>query len=532
MDPGYPRLVQRKLIAAAVVGLALIGAGAALFAGGSSSPGPQEPRPNVLVILWDTVRADRLSVYGYDKPTTERLEAWAGDAVVFERALSPGIWTLSSHAAVFTGLPPESTGADERWLWLDEQHTTFAEHFGAHGYDTFAFSANALLSEDTNLVQGFDVVWNTWKGKVRPLARAATEAKLLPQDRSNELTPDWRPPDHGATNAEWGRAVFKEAGPLITEGLLRWLDRRPGDGPWLAYLNLMEAHTPRLPGLEARQKVMDPELIDLSFRTDQAHINLHFYNFGKYDYSEQELAAINGVYDATLVELDAITADLLDALADRGILDDTIVVLLSDHGENLGDHHLFNHRLALWDTLAHVPLIVRYPKKLAPRRVSRPVSTQDLYGTLLDLAELPPPEAPLLSRSLFAPPGGLPVTYMAVPLEREIRTVKDVHPDVEIEPWLKAGHAIHGEPYKLIRWSTGARELYDVLSDPGETADLLGSQPDAARRLESTLESWIDAMPPYDPGLRTPRDHPRNVRANQQDLRNQLEALGYIQGDD
>lgn len=528
--------MQPKRLGIALALLAVTVASAALLLSDRSDeepvPSAESPRPNVLIVLWDTVRADRLSVYGYDKPTTPHLEALAAESVVFERALSPGIWTLSSHASVFTGLPPESTGADERWLWLDEQHTTLAEHFGANGYETFAFAANALLSEDTNLVQGFDVVLNTWKGKVRPIARAATEAKLLPADRSNELSPDWQPPPHGAKNAEWARAVYKEAGPIISEGLLRWIDGRDDERPWLAYLNLMEAHTPRIPSMEARRKVMDPALIDLSLQTDQAHINLHFYNFGKHGYTPEQLRAINGVYDATLVELDQITADLLDALDRRGVLDDTIVVITSDHGENLGDHGLFNHRLSLADTLAHVPLIVHYPRGLAPRRVDDPVSTQDLFGTLVDLAELPAPTGPFRSDSLFDEATRTPVTYMAVPLEREIRTVQKVHPDVEVEPWLKAGHAVHGSPHKLVRWSTGARELYDITADPREQADLLPGAGAVAQPLEAALQALIDAAPPYDPSRRGDRDQPRNVRANQDDLRNQLEALGYIQGDE
>ncbi len=529
------------------IGLALVAAGLATWGflrsqavtptpvavAPEAAEAPSPERPNVLVIVWDTVRADHLSVYGYDRPTTPHLEAFAKDARVYENAWSPGIWTLAAHASVFTGLPVESTGADERWMWLDSHHQTLAEQFGDHGYDTFAFSANALLARDTNLVQGFRVVLNTWKGKVAPMAKQATIAKLLPEDKSNELTADWRPPNHGATNAEWAKAEYKEAGPLIGEGFLKWLDRRPTkDQPFLAYLNMMEAHTPRIPSMEGRKAVMtDPQQIELGLSTDQGHINLHFYNFDKYDYTEAELAAINGVYDAALWDLDQATHTLMQGLEARGLLDNTIVVLTSDHGENLGDHHLFNHRLAMYESLLHVPLIIRYPEGLEPGREDAPVSTLDLYATLADLADVPTPPglfSESLKRDKFAPP----VAFMALPLEREIRTVQKVFPDVKVEPWIRTGHAVRSGEHKYVHWeNTGATELFDLGEDPGEGQNLSGKSVPWLEGLEGRLGAYRLAVPPYDPTLREEADNPRNVRASQKDLRNQLEALGYVSGD-
>ncbi len=159
---------------------------------------PAERRPNVLVVVWDTVRADRTSLHGYRRPTTPRLDALGREAAVFEQARSPGIWTLPSHASLFTGLAPETHGAEERWMWLDDRHLTLAEHLSGHGYDTLSVAANSLLCPETHLVQGFGTVVNNWKGQLAPDARAATLAKLLPEDRSQELSPLWRPPEHGA----------------------------------------------------------------------------------------------------------------------------------------------------------------------------------------------------------------------------------------------------------------------------------------------------------------------------------------------
>ncbi len=485
-------------------------------------------QPNVLFIVWDTVRADHLSLYGYHRPTTPTLDRLAQTAMVFEQAHSPGMWTLPSHASMFTGLPPESTGADERWLWLDTPYLTMAEHFQAQGYNTFSLAANTLLSTDTNLTQGFHVPMNTFKGKMATPAQKATQAKILPTDRSQELSPKWTPPAHGATNAEWARAAYKDAGPLIAKTFLRWTkQRKRPDTPFFAYLNLMEAHTPRIPSRASRDRVLadDPELVELGLATDAGHINLHFYNFGKHDYTERELEAITGVYDASLGDLDAALAELWKGLEDEGLLDNTIVVLTSDHGENLGDHHLFNHRFTLAESLTHVPLVVWAPG-LPSGRLRAPVTTMDLFPTLCAWAGVPVPDALKGIHLLDAPRPA--VTRMELPLLREIETVKNVHPDVAVEPWVKSGHALVGDGLgKVIRWDERPAEGYDLSRDPGETSPV---EPDP--QLLEAVERWRASVPAYDPSKRTEADEPVHVRAGQEDLRAHLEALGYVADDE
>ncbi|MEQ1503742.1 MAG: sulfatase [Myxococcota bacterium] len=519
--------MRRRLVAA--VGIAGLALAAAVWWSTLRDHGPDH-RPNVLIVVWDTARADHLSVYGYDRPTTPRIAKLAERAVVFDRASSAGIWTLPSHASMFTGLAPESHGADERWLWLDDRFTTIAEAFRDDGYATFTLAANTLLCEETNLTQGFDVRLNTYKGKLAKVAKAATQRKLILGDLSHELAPGWVPPAHGAHNAEWARAAFKEAAPLAGHTLLEWLSRRKTtDEPFFAFVNLMEAHTPRIPSMASRQQVMagDPALIQLGLTTDAAHINLHFYNFGKYTYSDRQLAAITGVYDAALADLDRATADLLDELDRRGILDDTIVVLTADHGENLGDHHLFNHRFALWDSLVHVPLIVWAPGQ-APGRVARPVSTLDLFANVARLAGVEPPDG-ISDHDWFGSVDAPAVTGLDLPLAREIETVHAVYPDVAVAPWLRQGHAIVDGGYKLIDLTTAdgdrSTALFDLAADPGELAPVDDPQRTAAL-LDETAR-WVAGWPPYDPADRGPGDDPAHVRASQDDLRAQLEALGY-----
>lgn len=477
-----------------------------------------EPPPDVIVVVWDTVRADHLSLYGYPRPTTPNLEALGRRGVVFEQARSPGIWTLPSHASLFTARWPESHGAEERWMWLDDRFHTMAEHFADAGYDTLSVAANALLCDETNLVQGFATRATNYRGAFAKEARAATAAKLLPEDRSNELAPGWRPPEHGAKNAEWARAVFKDAAPVATERLLGWIDER--ERPYFAFVNLMEAHTPRVPSRASRERVLadDPELVPLGLATDAAHIRLHFYNFGHQVYSDRELEAIGGVYDAALRDLDDALGTLVAGLEARGRLGRTVIVVTSDHGENLGDHGRFNHRYGLWDTLARVPLVVVAPG-LRPERRAGPVSTLDVFPTVARLAGLAAPETD--GGDLWLRPAPA-MTTLLVPLLREVESVRAVHPEVDPAPWLRAGHALVTGTDKVVAWSDGVWEAYDLELDPGERGPLPAPEPARA-----ALRAALAGIRPYDPAERGVGDAPAHVRAGQEDLREQLEALGY-----
>jgi arylsulfatase A-like enzyme len=192
----------------------LVAAGSVLTVCGTPetpTPTAAEKRPNVVLVVWDTVRADRMSLYGYPKPTTPRMEALAKEAAVYDNATSTGMWTLPGHAGMFTGLYETTHGATPEWPWLDGRFETLAEKLSAGGYDTFAFSANIVAGPLMNLLQGFETVHTTYPtrdgppGRYMKAARQATRAKLLPEDASNELSPLFA----GSRADEWGRRTSR-----------------------------------------------------------------------------------------------------------------------------------------------------------------------------------------------------------------------------------------------------------------------------------------------------------------------------------
>ncbi len=285
----------------------------------------------------------------------------------------------------------------------------------------------------------------------------------------------------------------------------------------------MEAHTPRLPSSASRDAVIgDPDVVARGLATDAAHIRLHFYNFGKTPYTVPELQAIGAVYDAALRDLDDATRRLFEGLDERGLLDETVVVLTSDHGENLGDHGLFNHRFALWRTLTHVPLVVWHPDLSGERR-SEPVSTRDLFGTVARLSRVRPPAG---LGDWFEDPSPA-ATWLAEPLRREIETVQNVHPDVELGPWMKSGHALVVGRHKIVATSDGEVDVYDLEADPGELWPL--DDAGLERRLERELGAYLDGVAAPEPDRRTPSDVPVHQRAEDDELTENLGALGYFE---
>ncbi len=487
--------------------------------------------PNVLLIVWDTVRADRLSLYGHDRRTTPGLEAFAQEARVYEHAISPGTWTVPSHASLFTGLPVATHGANAAWRWVDSHHITLAEHLGDNGYATYAYTANPYLSGMTNMMQGFDVVRFSWETHKRTSARIARE-KLIPRDQSTEISPAWT---GESPNVAWDQSTHKEAASLANTDLVKWLEQRPEKNkPWFAFINLMEAHSPRIPTIEDRRAVIgDEALIRLGLDTDVSLWKEVSAILGQHTYTDAEVEAIRAVYDASLLELDRRFAELMQTLEDNGALDRTIVVLTSDHGESLGEHGLWEHRYGVWNTLVHVPLVIRYPG-LPPGREDEPVTTAAVYPTILDLAGLPAPRGVRLQRSLTRDNQRFPVyTQLTDPYTSKLGPFRKAYPDVDFSPFLVTYDAMVDDGHKVVHASDGDHRLFDLVDDPEERHNLLRSHPEAEQYL-ARLERWRTRVPKADPSKRTAADTKKG-RGNKREakaMKKMLESLGYLEDDD
>lgn len=515
--------MSRRAVVASLVALGalVVGVWTALTGGQS----PDDPRPNVIIVLWDTVRADRLTPYSSQLPTTPNLARWAEQSVVFEHAVSPGMWTVPAHASMFTGLMPTTHGMGMDHLWLDGHHLTLAEWMGEQGYATYAFSANPNLSPNRlNLLQGFERIDVSWAGRYRSIAVQNASSKLHPMDASTEISPRYR----GRRPAGFEpQSAFWDAGPATEQAFLTWLDQRPDDRPFLAYLSYMEAHKPRIPSVAARRVVSEEQDLLMQLQTDMSFDTQLLYSYRQRDFSREELKAVRQVYDATLWDLDRTTTSLMGQLEQRGLLEDTIVVFTSDHGEQLGEHHLFGHRNALYQALLHVPLVITWKGHLEPRRVTEPVSTVDLFDTILDLTGTEAPDAVRSGGNwLRSEPGAWGVFAEALDVDvAGFKRVQLLSPELRENPWERTMRAAYDGRWKLMEDDAGKVALFDLHLDPMERHDQSADRPERVQAMREQLRAVVQGLPRYDATRASDRDVPVE---DDEATREYLGVLGYI----
>lgn len=338
-------------------------------------------RPNVLLIILDTVRAKSLSLYGYHRDTSPSLTRLAGRGVWFERAFSTAPWTLPSHASLLTGDYPHQLSAD--WIEpLDRKVPTLAERFSAEGYVTGGFVANVgYLSWEFGLNRGF-AHYEDYLFRPRDILESTSIGRQL--DYSFLVRDFLRTDQH----------LVRIDAPSINRRFLSWVDKR-GDRPFFAFLNYYDAHGPYLP----------PSPWDSRYGAPRPDNRSTLHRFLGRPFGPLPQAVVDremDQYDGALAYLDDQIGKLIEELDRRHLLDHTIVLLTADHGEEFGEHGLFDHGNSLYRPSVQVPLLVVY-RGVAPqgRQVEQPVTLRDVAATLADLAGLPAGVVPGTSLARF-----------------------------------------------------------------------------------------------------------------------------------
>lgn len=480
----------------------------------ASCGGAPDDRPNVLFVVWDTVRADRLGLYGHELDTTPFLNSFAEGALVFDDCLAPGSSTVPSHASMFTGLHPVEHGANFVTKHLDDSLDTLAEVFQRAGYATYLFSANPNIQAAENFHQGFDLEEHPWDERYRHRALEILAAKVQGQDRATGLQSQIR-------TGRISDVELRACGALAADGLESFLAQRDGR-PYFAFLNYMEAHAPLVPPRTYRERTMTPEQVEESYEQDRSWANKWSYTYGFRELPEEYFEVLRGTYDAALLELDDLLADLVTRLEAAGQLENTIVVITSDHGEHLGDHELIDHRHSVYQALLRVPLVLRWDGRVEPGRSSAPVSGLDLFPTLIELAGLELPRQGTGARNLLSVaadrrrlaeyPDDFPVPT------QDVLFMED---GTDLSAWKRELWAWVEGSRKLILASDGEVELYDLAGDPHERDDLY-----AGRTPE--IEALLQALAEYRAALAAPPALAGGAELSS-DLLQQLQSMGYLE---
>jgi arylsulfatase A-like enzyme len=419
------------------------------------------------VLILETVRAASTSLHGYSRLTTPNIDSIATEGAVFEWAVAPSSWTLPSHGAMFTGRIASALSTSWRKP-LDASYPTVAEAFRDRGYATGAFVANYFYTHhESGLGRGFDILrdfrkspaqilWSTTFGQtpfVNRVVWGRTPSAVLAAFRDFDLRVRAEPQNDR-----------RRAREVVSE-FLEW-QASLGSRPFFAFLNLYDAHDPYVPPAHVRERFSStPNTQDL--------------------------------YDAGIAYMDDELGALFAVLRERGLLDRTLLVITSDHGEQWGEHGLKNHGNSLYLPAVHVPLVMRFPSRIAAGvRVKQPVSLTDLAATMIDAAGLQ--GATLPGRSLLGACCESAARYDA-PVITETEQL-DATSRVKSPAARGPLASIIADTLQYIRNGDGTYQLFNVVRDYPQQHNLLETQQGCAigARLDSLLRAraTLPATPP------------------------------------
>ncbi|MCA9969239.1 MAG: sulfatase [Anaerolineales bacterium] len=522
--------------------------------------------PDLIFIVLDTQRADRLGTYGYTRPITPNLDRFAGRGVVFEQAIAPAQWTIPSHASMFTGLYPTAHQVTQSSHSLSPDVPHLAEVMRAAGYETIGFCNNPLVGIlDNGFKRGFDTFYNyggaipsvpkTSVGMPWPLnwliagyTQFLRRISYPIQNFFGQSDLAFRVSLNAWLTPLWSRlANFKGQNERSVLDVVRFLqqrEKRAQKRPLFLFLNLMETHLPFMPPGEFIDQVAP------YFRkSKEARTILRTWNREAYRWAaplaeplgELESQVLSDLYDAEVAYQDRYLGYLFEILQQRQNHDDTLTVIVADHGDGLGEHGYFGHAFVAYQELVHVPLLLHWPAQLRPGRAPDPVSTRRVFHTLL--GALPAlPEMPGLNAAEVR---GLSLTQAAAGRDVEEQTaVSEVYPPLNFVKAIQQRNpallerfrclamrravvqaAGGGSAHKLIHVDDVPDELFDVGADPLEMRDLLPERPLQAAALGQTLARTVSRLGQQRSALQAGQTI--DPEADQQ-LLQRLRGLGYI----
>lgn len=471
----------------------------------------------------DTARADDTQ-FIRDHRSSSTLDKLAKEGIEYQNAFSTSPWTLPSHVSLFTGTYTSKHGTHADSRKYDGTVDTIAELLSRNGYETVGFTNNAWVTDEFGLAAGFDEFYKVWQyyqtdfdfGEVRLTTRGATQIKrALKGAVSGELFKN-------VVNAIYGGYLYRrnDYGAKRTNELAtRWIRNRADDRPYFLFINYLEPHLDYQPPEEFADQYL-PE--DITYQ-EALEVPQNPWEFltGALSLSQHELSALRALYRGELAYLDEQLGNLVSVLTEEEKARETVFVVVSDHGENIGDHGLMDHQYSVHDTLIHVPLIVSGSEFTADSPNEKLIQTVDVVPTLFDTVGINidtdtqglsfHPEsddkrstaiaeylAPQPSISILSERTGVPENHLTE-FERQIRTIRT-------------------STHKLVRYNNDTCKLF-ITDSETEESDVSSEYPTIANQLEIQLDTWLDSFEYHETG--------ETVQLSET-TRSRLEDFGYI----
>jgi len=464
-----------------------------------------KPRLNILVYVIDTLRADHTSLYGYTRDTTPFLKKLGASGVVFADCQAQATWTKPSVASLLTSLYSYTHGIINDSDTIPSGAATLAENLRAAGYVTASVTASPWAGKITGLQRGFDYVM---------------EFPVIQRYRTDAA-------DRGTDSAAVNKAVFP------------WIDQHR-DEPFFLYVHTTDPHAPYRPPAGFEEKFANPAET-AEFNRDYAALR-DKGQYGGGTVVSRDGCRRNGIdpdkfirraterYDGEILRNDASLESLAAKLKQLGLLDNTLIIVASDHGEEFWDHGWTAHGHSLYQELTHAVLLMWNPRLLGtPRRVTEPVQLVDVMPTVLDLAGAKVPDmvqgqslVPLIRGAAF---------HRRTPVMTSRYQSPQAKPDGYVPENRINTFAVVDARWKLIYREKGKDvglnrvELFDRSRDRAETTNVAVAHPQEVERMMTELGKWLDAQKQIRAVLG------KGVRSvlDQQTL-DQLRSLGYIGG--
>jgi len=519
-------------------------------------------KPNIILLVLDTQQARRMSMYGYEKDTTPVLGELAEKSTVFDRAIAAAPWTVPSHASMFTGLYGTVHQTRQTYGSLPESIPSIAELLQQNGYDTVGFCNNPLVGLlDTSLDRGFDRFYN-YSGSIPDIPELGDPDALQKfQLSANKMLQRVMNPIEklAGSNALFLRFAMNPWFVPIWTGIgnykgntrqstsdatdyIKFHTTTHSDRPFFMFVNLMETHMPYYPP----RPVMDKWAPYIKKDKEARHL-LQRWNIQSYRWvapllepiTEKEQTVLRDVYDAEIAYQDSRLARMFQYLESSGELDNTMVIVVADHGESHGEHDFMGHAFVNYDEAVHVPLFIHHPDMMpAGERVGHHVSGRRVFHTILEAAGVEHESYGYtaselsLTRAVEGPdkePGDEVVVAEAYPPLNFITVMELNNPEaIERFRCRSLRRAVYNGNYKLLTIDEQPDEFFDLSADPLEENNLIDNPiyGNDVLTLEKKLSEFLVAAEAHRDGtaagnLRDYSDNP--------ELIDRLRALGYIE---
>ncbi|MFH1756108.1 MAG: sulfatase, partial [Candidatus Latescibacterota bacterium] len=431
---------------------------------------------------------------GSGKALTPQLDRLAAEGTVFGNAWATAPWTLPAHASMFSGMLSSSHGCHINHWRFDEEHTTLAAVLTDAGYETAAFFSNPWLSDRiSGVLRGFAI---------------RNEAPLSDM-----------------TNMSLGRS--DQGGASINSHIKEWLDGRGDGAPFLLFVNYLEAHLPYDPPSEYRAEHLTDlppgDIVTVAWSEE--------FNAGLHPPGSVEWPRIHRLYGGDVYHADRLLAGLISMLQERGLYDNSVIIVTSDHGENLGDHGLMDHQFSVHETLLSVPLAIRAPHALKPGAHDEPVMLIDLFATILDFAGVTDEGIPPLSRSLrplqyktasSADPTGwndrMLIAEYGGGHATLINSLNDLNPGLERQEFERGYRTVRRGDYRLTIGTDDSLWLHNLAADPAQQTNIAKEHPQIVEELYVEMRRLLS---------REFKQDPEQIDIDEESLK-KLRSLGYI----